>query len=151
MWCHVKSATCTNLDLPHTTETTGTTVLTGQCRQPQALLAKHPGTSSLRKAVCQVASAPSLRLTTRATSGTSHPAPPRPLTSTRRHTRRIMESSSEPNSDNALPKHTYQELLEAFRLHHCISTKIDGTKLDNGFTELIDYAITQHYPTLEYL
>ena len=62
-----------------------------------------------------------------------------------------MESSSEPNSDDALPKHTYQELLEAFRLHHCISTKIDGTKLDNGFTELIDYAITQQYPTLEYL
>ena len=27
----------------------------------------------------------------------------------------------------------------------------DVTKLDNGFTELIDYAITQHYPTLEYL
>ena len=27
----------------------------------------------------------------------------------------------------------------------------DGTKLDNGFTELIDYAIIQHYPTLEYL
>ena len=27
----------------------------------------------------------------------------------------------------------------------------DGTKLDNGFTELIEYAITQHYPTLEYL
>ena len=25
------------------------------------------------------------------------------------------------------------------------------TKLDKGFTELIDYAITQRYPTLEYL
>ena len=62
-----------------------------------------------------------------------------------------MESSSEPDSDDALPKHAYQELLEAFRLRHCISTQIDGTKLDNGFTELIDYAITQHYPTLEYL
>ena len=75
----------------------------------------------------------------------------RPPTSTRRHTRRIMESSSEPDSDDALPKHAYQELLEAFRLRHCISTQIDGTKLNNGFTELIGYAITQHYPTLEYL
>ena len=47
---------------------------------------------------------------------------------------------------------TYQELLEAFRQRHCISINLtDGTKLDNGFTELIDYAITQHYPTLEYL
>ena len=26
-----------------------------------------------------------------------------------------------------------------------------GTKLDNGFTELIDYAIAHHYPTLEFL
>ena len=135
------STTCTDLDLPHTTETTDTTALTGQCRQPQAPLAKRPGTSSLRKAVRQVASAPSLRLTTRATSGTSHPAP-RPPTSTRRHTRRIMESSSEPDSDDALPKHAYQELLEAFRLRHCISTQIDGIKLDNGFTELIDYALS---------
>ena len=25
MWCHVKSTTCTNLNLPHTTETSGTT------------------------------------------------------------------------------------------------------------------------------
>ena len=25
------------------------------------------------------------------------------------------------------------------------------TKLDNDFTELIDYAITHHYPTLEFL
>ena len=63
-----------------------------------------------------------------------------------------MESSSEPDSDDALPKHAYQELLEAFRQRHCISINlIDGTKLDNGFTELIDYAITQYYPTLEYL
>ena len=63
-----------------------------------------------------------------------------------------MESSSEPDSDDALPKRTYQELLEAFRQRHCISINLtDGTKLDNGFTELIDYAITQHYPTLEYL
>ena len=47
---------------------------------------------------------------------------------------------------------TYQELLEAFRQLHCISTNLaDGTKLDNGFTELIDYAITHHYPTLEFL
>jgi hypothetical protein len=153
MWCHVKSTTCTNVNLPHTTETTGTnttettgttgTAMTGQCRQPQAPLAKRPGTSSLRRVVRQVASAPSL--TARATSGT---------TSTRRHTRRIMESSSEPDSDDALPKRTYQELLEAFRQRHCISINLtDGTmtKLDNGFTELIDYAITQRYPTLEYL
>ena len=27
----------------------------------------------------------------------------------------------------------------------------DGTKLDNGFTELINNAITHHYPTLEFL
>ena len=159
MWCHVKSTTCTNLNLSHTTETTGTnttettgtnttetigttgTAMTSQCRQPQAPLAKRPGTSSLRRVVRQVASAPSL--TARATSGT---------TSTRRNTRRIMESSSEPDSDDALPKRTYQELLEAFRQRHCISINLtDGTKLDNGFTELIDYAITQHYPTLEYL
>ena len=26
-----------------------------------------------------------------------------------------------------------------------------GTKLDNSFTELINYAITHHYPTLEFL
>ena len=26
-----------------------------------------------------------------------------------------------------------------------------GTKLDNGFTELINYAITHRYPTLEFL
>ena len=26
-----------------------------------------------------------------------------------------------------------------------------GTKLDNGFTELIDYPITHHYPTLKLL
>ena len=26
-----------------------------------------------------------------------------------------------------------------------------GTKLDNGFTKLVDYAITDHYPTLEFL
>ena len=63
-----------------------------------------------------------------------------------------MESSSEPNSDDALPKRIYQELLEAFCQRHCISINLtDGTKVDNGFTELIDYAITQHYPTLEYL
>ena len=187
MWCHVKSTTCTNLNLPHTsttettgyntTETTGTNTtetigttgtatrrptapppparpaprpspaapaprpMTGQYHQPQAPLAKRPGTSSLRRVVRQVASAPSL--TAHATSGT---------TSTRRHTRRIMESSSDPDSDDALPKRTYQELLEAFRQRHCISINpTDGTKLDNGFTELIDYAITQHYPTLEYL
>ena len=149
MWCHVKSTTCTNGNLLHTTETTDTnttettntnttettdttgTAMTGQCRQPQAPLAKRPGTSSLRKVVRQVASAPSL--TARATSGT---------TSTRRHTRRIMESSSEPDSNDALPKRTYQELLEAFRQRHCISINLtdDGTmtKLDNGFTELID-------------
>ena len=63
-----------------------------------------------------------------------------------------MESSSESDSDDALPKRAYQELLEAFRQRHCISTNLaDGTKLDNGFTELIDYAITHHYPTLEFL
>ena len=27
----------------------------------------------------------------------------------------------------------------------------DGIKLDNGFTELVDYTITLHYPTLEFL
>ena len=54
-----------------------------------------------------------------------------------------MESSSDPGSDGTLPKRAYQELLEAFRQRHCISTNLtDGTKLDNGFTELIDYAIT---------
>ena len=63
-----------------------------------------------------------------------------------------MESSPEPDSDDALLKRTYQVLLESFRQRHCISINLtDGTKLDNGFTELIDYAITQHYPTLEYL
>ena len=63
-----------------------------------------------------------------------------------------MESFSEPDSDDALPTRAYQELLEAFRQRHCISINLtNGTKLDNGFTELIDYAITQHYPTLEYL
>ena len=63
-----------------------------------------------------------------------------------------MESSSDPDSDDALPKRTYQELLEAFRQRHCISINpTDGAKLDNGFTELIDYVITQHYLTLEYL
>ena len=63
-----------------------------------------------------------------------------------------MESSSEPDSDDALPKRIYQELLEAFHQRHCISINLtDGTKVDNGFTELTDYASTQHYPTLEYL
>ena len=65
-----------------------------------------------------------------------------------------MESSSDPDSDNALPKRPYQELLEAFLQRHCISIDIrDGTKLrvDNGFTGLIDYAITYHFPTLELL
>ena len=135
MWCHVKSTTCTNLNLPHTTETTDTnttetigtngTAMTGQCRRPQAPLTKRLGTSSLRRVVRQVASAPSF--TARATSASG-------TTSTRRHTRRILESSPEPG---ALPERTYQELLEAFRQRHCISiTLTDGTKLDNGFTEL---------------
>ena len=63
-----------------------------------------------------------------------------------------MESSSEPDSDDALPKRAYQELLEAFRQRHYIPINLaDGTKLDNGFTELIDYTITQYYPTPEYL
>ena len=63
-----------------------------------------------------------------------------------------MESFSEPDSDDALPKRAYQGLLEAFRQRHCISINLNhGTKLDNGFTELIGYAIAQHYPTLEYL
>ena len=53
---------------------------------------------------------------------------------------------------DGLPKRAYQELLEAFRQCLCISTNLaDGTKLDNGFTELIDYAITHRYPTLEFL
>ena len=110
-------------------------------------LAKRPASRISRKAVCQVASAPSL--TTRAsTSGVTSG------TSTRRHTRRIMESSSDLDSDNALPKRAYQELLEAFHQRHCISINLadaSGTKIDNGFTELIDYAITHHYPTLEFL
>ena len=63
-----------------------------------------------------------------------------------------MESSAEPDSDDPLPKRTYQELLEAFRQPHFISINLtDGTKLDNGFTEIVDYAITQQYPTVEYL
>ena len=63
-----------------------------------------------------------------------------------------MKSSSEPDFDDAIPKCAYQELLEAFRQRHCISINLaDGTKLDNGFTELIDYAITHHYSTLESL
>ena len=63
-----------------------------------------------------------------------------------------MESSLEPNSDDALPKCTYQELLEAFCQRHCISISLtNGTKLDNGFIELINYAITQYYLTLKYL
>ena len=63
-----------------------------------------------------------------------------------------MLSSPEPDFDDALPKRASQLLLEAFHQRHCISINLtDGTKLDNGFTELIDYAITQHYPTLEYL
>ena len=45
----------------------------------------------------------------------------------------------EPDSDDALPKRTYQGRLEAFRQRHCISINLtDGTKLDNGFTELVD-------------
>ena len=63
-----------------------------------------------------------------------------------------MESPSDPNSGGALPKRAYQELLEAFRQRHCKSINLaDGTKLDNGFIELIDYAITHHYPTLGFL
>ena len=63
-----------------------------------------------------------------------------------------MESSSGPDSDDALPKRAYQELLEAFRQRHCISIDLaDGIKIGNGFTELIDYTITHHYPTLEFL
>ena len=60
----------------------------------------------------------------------------------------------EVHSNDALPKRPYQELLEAFRLGHCISIDMrDGTKLQvgNGFTELIDYAITHHFSTLEFL
>ena len=39
-----------------------------------------------------------------------------------------------------------------FRRRHCISIDLtDGTKLDNGLTELLDYAITHHYPTLRFL
>ena len=35
----------------------------------------------------------------------------------------------------------------SFRQRHCISIDLtDGTKLGNGFTGLIDYAITHHYP-----
>ena len=45
----------------------------------------------------------------------------------------------------------YYKQCARFRLRHCILTQIDGTKLDNGFTGLIDYAITQHYLTLENL
>ena len=62
--------------------------------------------------------------------------------------------SSDPDSDDALPKRAYQELLEAFRQRHCISINLvdaSGTKIDNGFTKLIDYATPHHYPTLEFL
>ena len=62
-----------------------------------------------------------------------------------------MESSSYPYSDNVLPKRPYYDLIQAFHQRHCISTDMNGTKLDNGFAELIDYAITHHYPTLEFL
>ena len=123
----------------NTTETIGTTgtAMTGQCRQPQAPLTKLG--SSLRRVVRQVAPAPSLTACATSASGTT--------SGTRRHTKRIMESSAEPDSDDALLKRTYQELLEAFRQRHCISINLtDGTKLDNVFTELIDYAITQRYP-----
>ena len=91
----------------------------------------------------QVASPPSLTARTTSASGT---------TNIRRHTRQIMKSSSDPDSDDALPKRAYQELLEAFRHRHCISINLaDGTKPDNGSTELINYVITQHCPTLEFL
>ena len=108
-------------------------------------LAKHPAGRTSRKAVRQVASAPSLAACASASCVTSG-------ISTRRHTRGIMESSSDPGSDDALPRFADQELLGAFRQRHCISiNSTDGTKLDNGFTKLIGYAITHHYPTLEFL
>ena len=51
----------------------------------------------------------------------------------RRRIKRVIESSSDSCSDVALPKRPYQDLLEAFRLRHCISIDMaDGTKLDNG-------------------
>ena len=108
-------------------------------------LAKRPAGRISRKAVRQMASAPSLTTRVSASGVTSG-------TSTRRHTRRIMESSSDPDSDDALPKRAYKELLEAFRQRHCISINLtDSTKIDNGFTKLINYAITHHCPTLEFL
>ena len=86
-----------------------------------------------------------ISLTARTTSASG-------TTSTRRHTRRIMESSSDPDSDDALPRCAYQELLEAFHQRPYISINLaDGTKLGNGFTELIDYAITQRCPALGFL
>ena len=63
-----------------------------------------------------------------------------------------MGSSSDPDSNDALPKRAYRELLEAFRQRNCISIYLaDGTKIGNGFTKLIDYAIAHRYPTLEFL
>ena len=94
-------------------------------------MVKRPG-SKQAAAVRHVSSAPS-------------------LTGTQRRIRRIMESSSDPDSDDVLPGRPYQDLLGAFRQRHCISTDRKGTKLDNGFAELIDYTITHHYPTLEFL
>lgn len=45
-----------------------------------------------------------------------------------------------------------RDLLEAFRQPHCLSIDMaDGTKIYNGVTESIDYAITSHCPTLEFL
>ena len=73
------------------------------------------------------------------------------LTGTQRRIRRIMESSSDPYSADGLSMRPYHDLLEAFCQHHWISTDMNGTKHDNGFPELIDYAITHHYPTLEFL
>ena len=55
---------------PATIGTTGT-AMTGQCRQPQAPLTKRLGTSSLRRVVCQVASAPSLTARATSASGTT--------------------------------------------------------------------------------
>ena len=106
------STNSTETTVTNSTETIGTTgtAMTGQRRQPQAPLTKLG--SSLRRVVRQVASAPSLTARATSVSGT---------TSTRRHTKRIMESSPEPDSDDALLKRTYQELLEAFRQRHCIS------------------------------
>ena len=48
----------------------------------------------------------------------------------------------------SVPIKTFWKLLASATVFQLMT---DGTKLDNGFIELIDHAITHHYPTLEFL